>query len=100
MMSWSKFEVEATVVDYFHMLIQELTGQAYNKSTHRKALMHKLDKRSEGAIERKHQNISAILIALGCPYIRVTNRWVTTKPFFARWSNSTWARIVSSIKLH
>jgi hypothetical protein len=69
MMSWSRFEVEATVVGYFHMLIQELTGQAYNKSTHRKALMHKLDNRSEGAIERKHQNISAILIALGCPYI-------------------------------
>lgn len=69
MMSWSRLEVEATVVDYFHMLIQELTGQSYNKSAHRKALMHKLDNRSEGAIERKHQNISAILIALGCPYI-------------------------------
>jgi hypothetical protein len=69
MMSWSRLEVEATVADYFHMLVQELAGQAYNKSAHRKALMQKLDNRSEGAIERKHQNISAILIALCCPYI-------------------------------
>lgn len=68
-MNWSLFEVEATVADYFHMLVQELTGQLYNKSAHRKALMQKLENRSEGAIERKHQNISAILIALGCPYI-------------------------------
>ena len=29
----------------------------------------KLKNRSEGAIERKHQNISAVLIELGCPYI-------------------------------
>lgn len=68
-MSWSQLEVEATVADYFHMLVQELAGQTYNKSAHRKALMKKLDNRSEGAVERKHQNVSAILIELGCPYI-------------------------------
>ncbi|WP_220636542.1 DUF3883 domain-containing protein [Georgfuchsia toluolica] len=51
------------------MLTLELSGQSYNKTAHRKSLLAKLDGRSEGAVERKHQNISAILIALGCPYI-------------------------------
>lgn len=68
-MAWSVIEVEATVADYIHMLLQELSGQPYNKTTHRRTLLSKLDNRSEGAIERKHQNISAILIQLGCPYI-------------------------------
>lgn len=68
-MSWSRLEVEATVSDYFHMLVQELAGQSYNKTAHRNALLLKLDNRSAGAVERKHQNISAILIELGCPYI-------------------------------
>lgn len=60
-MAWSRLEVEATVADYFHMLVMELSGQAYNKSAHRKALLLRLDHRSEGAVERKHQNISAIM---------------------------------------
>ena len=68
-MAWNRLEVEATIADYFHMLVMELAGQNYNKSAHRKALLPKLDNRSEGAIERKHQNISAILIELGLPYI-------------------------------
>ncbi|MCX7176585.1 MAG: DUF3883 domain-containing protein [Proteobacteria bacterium] len=68
-MEWSRNEVEATVADYFHMLVMELSGQSYNKTTHRRTLLPKLDGRSEGAIERKHQNISAILIGNGCPYI-------------------------------
>lgn len=68
-MAWSELEVEATVADYFHMLVQELTGQSYSKTAHRHVLLRKLQNRSEGAIERKHQNISAILIEFGCPYI-------------------------------
>ena len=67
--SWSQGEVEATVADYLHMLTMELTGQQFNKTNHRRNLIQLLDSRSEGAIERKHQNISAILIELGCPYI-------------------------------
>jgi len=66
---WSRVEVEATVADYLHMLTQELAGQAYNKAEHRRALRRLLDGRSEAAIERKHQNISAILLELGCPWI-------------------------------
>jgi hypothetical protein len=68
-MAWSREEVEATVADYFDMLTMELTGQHYNKTEHRSKLRQLLDSRSEGAIERKHQNISAILIELHCPWI-------------------------------
>lgn len=68
-MEWSQTEVEATVADYLHMLFMELSGQNYNKSAHRKQLLSKLTDRSEGAIERKHQNISAILLENGWPYI-------------------------------
>jgi hypothetical protein len=66
---WSREEVEAIVADYMHMLTLELSGQSYNKTSHRLALQKILNKRSEGSIERKHQNISAALIELGCPYI-------------------------------
>lgn len=51
------------------MLVMELSGQHYNKAAHRRALLSKLNNRSEGSVERKHQNTSAILLANGCPYI-------------------------------
>jgi hypothetical protein len=51
------------------MLDKELRGQDYNKTEHRRHLVSMLNARSDGAIERKHQNISAILIELGFPYI-------------------------------
>jgi len=66
---WSRLEVEAVVADYFDMLAQELAGQAYNKSLHRRNLLQKLRDRSEGSVELKHQNISAILVELGQPWI-------------------------------
>ena len=62
-------EVEATVADYFEMLDKELRGLEYNKAEHRRHLTKLLRNRSHGAIERKHQNISAVLIELGFPYI-------------------------------
>ncbi len=67
---WTREEVEATVSDYFHMLRLELLGQSYNKSAHRRALQEKLLGRSEGAIEMKHQNISAVMIDLGAMPLR------------------------------
>jgi Protein NO VEIN, C-terminal len=67
--SWSREEVEATVAAYLDMLDQELRGVSFNKSDARRRLGARLDGRSEGAIERKHQNISAILIELGFPYV-------------------------------
>lgn len=66
---WSLEEVEATVADYFDMLTSQLTGQQYNKTAHRRSLQQLLNNRPEGAIERKHQNISAVLIELHCPWI-------------------------------
>ncbi len=68
-LSWTRIEVEATVADYLHMLVLELSGQSYNKAAHRRTLQTKLNNRSEGAIELKHQNISAVLGGLGFPWI-------------------------------
>lgn len=67
--NWSQFEVEAAVQDYFNMLRLELQGEKYNKTSHRRALMEQLDGRSDGSVELKHQNISAVLIELGVPFI-------------------------------
>jgi len=67
--NWSESEVEAAVADYFDMLRSELTGRKYNKTAHRRALMEQLNNRSDGSVELKHQNISAVLIEMGIPYI-------------------------------
>lgn len=66
---WSRTEVETTIADYFDMLERELRGTEYNKAEHRRRLAGVLNQRTGGAIERKHQNISAILIELGFAYI-------------------------------
>ena len=70
-LNWSVREVEAAVADYFSMLRLELTGQRYNKA--KLTLMPRLDNRSHGSVELKHQNISAVLIEMGMPYVSVTN---------------------------
>ncbi|EMS80262.1 DUF3883 domain-containing protein [Desulfotignum phosphitoxidans] len=67
--NWSEHEVQAAVEDYFNMLRLELTGQKFNKTEHRRTLLKRLKKRSHGSIELKHQNISAVLIEMGIPYI-------------------------------
>jgi hypothetical protein len=66
---WSPEEVEATVADYFRMLSLEASGQPYNKAAHNRALLKQLSDRSRGAVELKHQNISAILSEMHCGYI-------------------------------
>jgi hypothetical protein len=68
--AWSNIEVELIVADYFNMLIKELAGKGYSKADHRKNLLPLLNDRSEGSIEFKHQNISAVLVNLGQPYIK------------------------------
>lgn len=70
MNAWSDIEVELIVADYFQMLSKELASQPYSKTEHRKALLPLLNNRSSGSIEFKHQNISAVLIKLGQPYIK------------------------------
>lgn len=67
---WSNMEVELILADYFNMLSKELRGEPYSKAEHRRALMALLENRSEGSVEFKHQNISAVLANLGQPYIK------------------------------
>jgi hypothetical protein len=68
-MEWTKREVRLIVEDYFRMLQLELADQAYNKTKFRNTLLPQLEKRKKGAIEFKHQNISAALINMGLPFI-------------------------------
>ena len=68
--AWSKNEVELIVADYFNMLSAELKNVKYSKAIHRRNMIPRLDYRSEGSIEFKHQNISAVLANLGQPFIK------------------------------
>ena len=65
---WSPQEIEAIVADYFDMLEIEMAGGVVVKKAHNRALQNVID-RSPGSIEYKHRNISAVLNALGSPYI-------------------------------
>src|SRR5579883_3227358 len=67
--AWSRDEVEAAVADYFSMLSKDLRGESYSKAAHNRGLQTILRGRSRGSVERKHQNISAILLEHGYPYI-------------------------------
>ena len=67
---WTRREVELIVADYLDMLTRELTGQRYNKTAHRQRLLEHLPGRSNGSVEFKHANISAVLIELGFPYLK------------------------------
>jgi hypothetical protein len=65
---WSRTELDRIVADYFEMLREEQAGRRPNKTQHRRALMEHVH-RSDGSIEFKHQNISAVLTELGLPWI-------------------------------
>jgi hypothetical protein len=66
---WSRDEVDLIVADYFLMLRAELAGKPYSKAEHNRTLRPLLDNRSKSSIEFKHQNISAVLVGMGLPYI-------------------------------
>jgi hypothetical protein len=66
---WSQHEVDLIVADYFLMLGAELSGEPYSKADHNRELRAVLDGRSKGSVEFKHQNISAVLVGMGIPYI-------------------------------
>jgi hypothetical protein len=73
---WTDQENDLIVADYFAMLADDISGRPYNKAEHRRALLSQLNGRSEGSIEFKHQNISAVLKGLG-------ERWIPGyKPAF------------------
>lgn len=68
-MDWTIDEVNLVLRDYFQMLEMEINGQHYVKAHFRKSLRPLLNNRSEGSIEFKHQNISAVLMKYKMPYI-------------------------------
>ncbi|MGI9282459.1 MAG: DUF3883 domain-containing protein [Endozoicomonas sp.] len=66
---WKSEELSLIVADYFAMLTSELSGKKYNKAHHRRVLFAQLPLRTDGAIEFKHCNISAVLHQLNLPSI-------------------------------
>lgn len=66
--SWNDTEIDLIVADYFAMLTEELEGNSFNKAEHNRSLQE-LVGRTRGSIEFKHQNISAVLLGLGQPWI-------------------------------
>lgn len=67
--AWTDRENDLIVADYFAMLADDVHGRHYSKAEHRRALLPLLNDRSEGSIEFKHQNISAVLKGLGEDWI-------------------------------
>lgn len=67
---WSREEVEAAVADYLDMLLKDVSGEEFNKADRNRRLQRLLNHRSRGSVEWKHQNISAVLVELGLPYVR------------------------------
>lgn len=65
---WTESEISAVVDSYFRMLASERAGTTYSKAQNRRQLMT-IVHRSEGSIERKLQNISAVLDMLGTQWI-------------------------------
>jgi hypothetical protein len=73
---WSDAENDLVVADYFAMLAEDVASRPYNKAEHRRRLRAALNDRSDGSVEFKHQNISAVLKGLG-------EAWITGyKPAF------------------
>lgn len=66
--AWTDLEIDLIVADYFEMLKLELLSEPYVKSEHNSVLQQHI-KRSRSAIEFKHQNISAVMLGLGQPWI-------------------------------
>lgn len=66
--TWSDAEIDLIVADYFAMLADDIAGIPYNKAEHNRNLRATI-RRSRGSIEFKHQNISAVLLGLGQPWI-------------------------------
>ncbi len=66
---WTDEENDLIVADYFAMLADDIAGRPYKKAEHRRALLPLLNDRSEGSVEFKHQNISAVLKGLGEDWI-------------------------------
>lgn len=67
---WTREEVEIIVAGYFEMLQKEQAGIPYSKTETRQRILPLLKNRSNGSVEFKNRNISAVLARMGQPYIR------------------------------
>jgi Domain of unknown function (DUF3883) len=65
---WTDEQNDAIVADYFAMLADDIAGRSYSKAEHNRRLQAVIG-RPRGAIEYKHQNISAVLKGLGEDWI-------------------------------
>ena len=66
---WTADEVAVLVGSYFLMLAEERAGREYNKSEYRRGVITAIG-RKPGSIERKLQNVSAVLDEIGIPWIQ------------------------------
>ena len=89
---WTDHENDLIVADYFAMLEDDVLGRPYNKAAHRRKLLPLLSNRSEGSVEFKHQNISAVLMGLGEDWIAgykpAFNYQTTLEDAILRWLNA------------
>jgi hypothetical protein len=67
--AWTDEGNDLIVADYFAMLVDDISARRYSKAEHRRALLPLLNDRSEGSVEFKHQNISAVPKGLGEDWI-------------------------------
>ena len=102
--AWTDEENDLIVADYFAMLANDIARRPYNKAEHRRGLISLLRNRSEGSIEFKHQNISAVLKGLGEDWIPgykpAFNFQMSLVDAVARWldHNPAWLSIPSSTR--
>lgn len=98
---WEDYEISALVADYFDMLKKEVSDTAYSKTEHTRNLVRSLE-RSEGSIERMHQNVSAALQRLGFRWIHgykpLGNVQGALIPVVARFLDSTAKLLDSAIE--
>lgn len=93
---WSDDENDIIVAQYFGMLTAELGGQPKNKTEVRRSVQALIG-RSNGSIEYKNQNISAVLLALGQDWVRgykpAHNYQGSLRDAVLRWldANTAWA---------
>lgn len=80
--NWTDAENDTIVAEYFAMLTNQEAGQPYSKAEHNR-MVAALTGRPRGAIEYKHQNISAVLKGLGESWIQ---GYEPAYNFQGRWS--------------
>ena len=77
--TWTDEENDLIVADYFAMVADDVSGRPSNKAEHRRGPLPLLNERSEGSVEFKHQNISAVLKGLSEDWIAQVCRAASEK---------------------